>query len=89
MEFEWDEAKRLANLAKHGFDFIDAIEVFALLHVEEAPRLTDGEPRFLAIGPLGNQVITVVFAHRGNTIRLISARSARRGEPRRYQALLD
>ncbi|HML55821.1 MAG TPA: BrnT family toxin [Solidesulfovibrio magneticus] len=24
MDFEWDEAKRLANLAKHGIDFLDA-----------------------------------------------------------------
>jgi len=89
MEFEWDEAKRLANTAKHGLDFIDAIEVFAVAHVEEAARLTADEPRFLAIGPFGDRVITVVFVHRGNAIRLISARSARRGERRRYQALYD
>jgi len=23
MEYEWDEAKRLANLRKHGIDFTD------------------------------------------------------------------
>lgn len=23
MEFEWDEEKRLANLRKHGIDFVD------------------------------------------------------------------
>jgi uncharacterized protein len=28
MEFEWDEAKRLANLDKHGIDFVDIPEVF-------------------------------------------------------------
>ncbi|MBW4670447.1 MAG: BrnT family toxin [Cyanomargarita calcarea GSE-NOS-MK-12-04C] len=28
MEFEWDEAKRLANLCKHGIDFIDVPGVF-------------------------------------------------------------
>jgi len=28
MEFEWDEAKRLANLRKHGIDFIDVPAVF-------------------------------------------------------------
>ena len=26
MAFEWDEAKRRANLAKHGVDFADAAE---------------------------------------------------------------
>jgi hypothetical protein len=29
VEFEWDEAKRRANILKHGIDFVDAIEVFA------------------------------------------------------------
>jgi hypothetical protein len=28
MEFEWDEAKRLSNLDKHGIDFLDVEEVF-------------------------------------------------------------
>lgn len=28
MEFEWDETKRVANLRKHGIDFIDVPMVF-------------------------------------------------------------
>jgi len=28
MKFEWDENKRIANILKHNFDFIDAILVF-------------------------------------------------------------
>jgi uncharacterized protein len=28
MEFEWDEAKRAANLAKHGVDFEDVLPMF-------------------------------------------------------------
>ena len=28
MRFEWDEAKRRANIQKHGFDFTDAEEMF-------------------------------------------------------------
>jgi uncharacterized DUF497 family protein len=28
MRFEWDERKRLSNLAKHGLDFLDADLVF-------------------------------------------------------------
>jgi hypothetical protein len=27
--FEWDEAKRRANLARHGVDFLDVLSVFA------------------------------------------------------------
>jgi hypothetical protein len=28
MEYEWDEAKRLANLRKYGIDFTDVPDVF-------------------------------------------------------------
>ena len=28
MEFEWDETKRRANLAKHRIDFVDAKEIW-------------------------------------------------------------
>ena len=28
MDFEWDESKRLANVAKHGIDFSDAVQIF-------------------------------------------------------------
>jgi hypothetical protein len=28
MEYEWDEAKRFANLRKHGIDFIDVPAIF-------------------------------------------------------------
>ena len=28
MEFEWDEAKRQANILKHGIDFEDAKTIF-------------------------------------------------------------
>ena len=29
MDFEGDEAKRQANILKHGIDFVDAIGIFA------------------------------------------------------------
>ena len=28
VRFEWDEAKRKANIAKHGIDFLDVPEMF-------------------------------------------------------------
>ena len=33
MEFEWDEAKRLKVLEKHGIDFWRATELFEINHV--------------------------------------------------------
>ncbi len=38
MELEWDEAKRLINLAKHRLDFLDAYIVFDAPHVETPAR---------------------------------------------------
>ena len=31
VRFEWDEAKRKANIAKHGIDFLDVPEMFGSL----------------------------------------------------------
>jgi uncharacterized DUF497 family protein len=33
MAFQWDERKRLRNIAKHGFDFLQADELFEGPHV--------------------------------------------------------
>jgi uncharacterized DUF497 family protein len=33
MAFQWDERKRLRNIAKHGFDFVQADELFEGPHV--------------------------------------------------------
>ena len=46
MDFEWDEAKRQANLRKHGFDFVDAptyLKVLAihLRTIEQGMAKTD------------------------------------------------
>ena len=73
----------------HGIDFLYAVEVFAVPHVEEPARQTAGEARCLVIGIVGDRMITVIFVRRGDVTRLISARSARHGERRRYQALFD
>jgi uncharacterized DUF497 family protein len=85
--FGWDKAKRHANIAKHGIDFLDVLEIFAAPHLEIAARPTSGERRHLAVGPLDGPIIAVVFTHRGEAIRIISARRARHGERRQYQAL--
>ena len=87
MEFEWDEAKRAANRAKHRLDFVDAIALFEALHVEERARTVDGEERYLAIGWMDEGVATAIFTRRGDSIRLISRRRSRNDERRRYQAL--
>jgi uncharacterized DUF497 family protein len=87
MDFEWDEAKRQANMLKHGIDFIDAMSIFAS-HFTEAEDLRRdyGEQRYRAVGLLGDHVIQVAYTWRGNRRRLISARSAGRNDRRTYYA---
>ncbi len=87
MDFEWDEAKRQANILKHGIDFVDAIRVFRGDFIEEEDRRRDyGEPRYRAVGLLGEIVIRVAYTWRRERRRIISARRANRNERRAYYA---
>ena len=54
MNFTWNDAKRQANLQKHGLDFVDASRVFAG-HTLTRPdtRFSYGEARFSTVGLLG------------------------------------
>jgi uncharacterized DUF497 family protein len=82
--FEWDDQKRGLNLAKHGIDFDSAIEVFygpIILHQSDR----NNEERWTALGYSDNRLIVVVFTQRGDVIRIISARSARKNEEREYR----
>ncbi len=86
MKFEWDEEKRQINLQKHGIDFLDAAECFeAAMYVRLDTRRDYGENRFVAIGLLRSEVVTVVYTMRGETIRLISLRRATRTEKGIYE----
>ena len=88
MRYEWDEAKREANLGKHGVDFADAVGVFfddyALTRRD--PDSND-ENRMVTLGlGISLRVLYVVWVERrGDTYRIISARKASPGEIRQYQ----
>jgi uncharacterized DUF497 family protein len=95
LRFEWDEAKNLSNQRKHGVSFEKASAVFLdPLYVSVQDRTEDGEPRWQAIGMLGDLVILTV-AHTVkeatadgalvDVFRIISARPATRKERRRYE----
>ena len=86
--FEWDEAKREANLVKHGVDFVDALEVFAdPLRIRRIDtRREYREARRQVLGRVGEQVVFVVYTVRGEARRVISARRASRDERRAYLA---
>jgi uncharacterized protein len=84
-EFEFDEAKSVANKAKHGIDFV---EVQALWEDDwrlEIPARTQDEPRFLVIGVIAGKHWSVVLTYREGRMRIISARRARLEEIRIYE----
>ncbi len=86
-DYEWDEDKRLLNIEKHGIDFVDATELFEQEHIYSYPSPRNDEERWVTVGLLGQQYVAVVWTQRSETIRVISARSARDAEKRQYRAL--
>jgi uncharacterized protein len=86
MRFEWDERKRLSNLAKHGLDLLDADLVFRG-PCYSYPSTRQDEVRWVPVGMLENKQVSIVWTVRGEAIRLISFRRARREERRRYRQL--
>jgi uncharacterized protein len=83
-EFEWDTAKAIANLDKHGVDFQAAIRVFATSFLTLRSGTIE-EERWKAISSVDGVVITVIFTWRGSKRRIISARRAKRNERRTYR----
>ena len=86
MTFEWDEAKRRSNFAKHGVDFERAHLIFDG-PILEAPdgRRDYGERRVGAYGEADGEVLFVIYTRRGASRRLISARKAGADERQTYR----
>jgi uncharacterized DUF497 family protein len=83
--FQWDEAKRRSNLAKHGVDFAEAENLeWDTALVAEDDRRDYGEDRFIAFAKLGNRLHCIAFTRRGNAVRVISFRKAHWKEKRFY-----
>jgi uncharacterized DUF497 family protein len=86
MQFDWDEEKRRKNIEKHGFDFIRCYELFSEDHVLKRARDGhDGEERWMATGFIRERYATAIYTLRGETIRMISLRSARHEERQEHQ----
>jgi len=87
MKIVWDGPKRLANIAKHGLDFADAI--FLDWHnavIEPARADRHGKRRMKAIGRFVDGTAVVIFATLGTeAISLISFRAAHDKERRKLR----
>jgi uncharacterized protein len=85
-EFEWHQAKARSNYAKHGVTFEAAKRAFAdPLAVEVLDDTADyGEERFLLIGMVEGQLLSIVYTPRQGRYRLITARRATKDEQDHY-----
>lgn len=83
----WDEAKRQANLVKHGLDFADAHLVYENPEKVTFSSNRNAEDRKLdvAMVQLSGRTLTLVYTERGFDIRVISFRFASRLERRAYE----
>ena len=85
MDFEYDERKSLANLEKHGIDFIDAQALWSDSDLLEIQARTEDEPRYLVIGLIDSKHWSAVITYRGEKIRIISVRRSREEEVVLYE----
>ena len=84
-DFEWDQEKAHANLAKHGVSFAEAASVFLDLDfiLTDDPTETG---RFIALGFSSQaRMLFVVHVERGARVRIVSARRATHAEARTYE----
>ena len=85
LEFEWDEAKNLANIGKHGISFATARRIFERPVLTRRDRRREyGEDRYVSIGTVEEGLIVVAHTRRKGRTRLTSARPASRKERQAY-----
>jgi len=87
MKILWDPEKADFNYRKHKVRFSDAEPVlFDAMALSREDEAVDDEQRFVTIGvDAQNRILVVVYAHRGQDIRLISARRATKNERKSYE----
>ena len=92
-EFEWDDAKAEANLAKHGVAFMEAMGVFTdpLLMTRYDDAHSEDEERWVSLGQsAAGRLLVVVHTFTASSpttalVRLISARQPTRREREQYE----
>jgi hypothetical protein len=84
--FEWDAAKAQANLTKHGVSFTAAVQVFEdTVRVEWLDTRHDyGEERFVTVGEVNAELLSVAYTMRADLVRIISVRRASKHEKEEY-----
>jgi uncharacterized protein len=88
MKIEWDPKKAKSNLEKHGVSFEEAAtamsDPMAATGVDPDHSLT--EERYITFGVSEkDRLVVVSHTEKGQTIRIISARKANKGEQKLYE----
>jgi len=86
MDFEFDLDKSATNLKKHGIDFLEAQELWEDADRFLVPARTQGEARYMLVGKMGQKHWSAIFTYRGEAVRLISVRRARKEEVDAYES---
>jgi uncharacterized DUF497 family protein len=88
MKIEWDPKKAKLNLKKHGVAFEEAATALSdpMAITGADPDRSYYEERYITFGASAkNRLIVVSHTEEGETIRLISARKANKGERELYE----
>jgi hypothetical protein len=85
VEYEWDDKKNAINLTKHKVDFAlaEAFDWESSLVVRDSKH-SQNEPRFTAIGFIGDRLYVCIYTWRGTVRRIISLRKANNHERKLY-----
>ena len=85
MHFEWNPAKAVGNVGKHGVAFEEACTVFGDPLSATQENHFGSEARFITVGySATGRLLLVVHADRADAIRII-ARPATAAERRRHE----
>jgi hypothetical protein len=88
MKIEWDPHKAKLNIKKHGVAFEEAATALSdPMSLSGAdPDHSDDEERYITFGlSERNRLLVVSHTEEGDTIRIISARKAIKGERELYE----
>ena len=86
--FEWGLKRELENIAKHGYSFKEAIEVFTDPYVIflEDPDHSSEEDRYYAVGKIAKgKVLTVRYTWRRKVVRIFGAAEWRKWRKYYYE----
>ena len=85
MKFEWDNKKNETNRDKHGIDFETARKLWMDQFRVDILAPYPNEDRRILLGRLKGKVWAAIYTLRGDSVRIISVRRARKREVELYE----